>query len=148
MTAGRMTALRDPTGATVHLWQAREQAAPARVNDAGLHGLERARDARPRAARATSSASCSAGPSSPRSPATASIKSGGQLNGGIRPPQDGEPTHWLVYFTAASVDDAIKAIKDAGGSVIAGPMDTPVGRSPRSATPGGRLRGLPGRTDD
>ena len=49
------------------------------------------------------------------------IKNQGALNGGIRPPQDGEPTHWLVYFTVASLDETIGRIRGAGGSVIAGP---------------------------
>jgi predicted enzyme related to lactoylglutathione lyase len=45
----------------------------------------------------------------------------------MRPLQDGEPTHWLVYFTVASCDETIKSVTDGGGSLIAGPLETPVG---------------------
>ena len=48
MTAGRMTALRDPTGATVHLWQAARAGRRRPRQRRRLHGLERARHARPR----------------------------------------------------------------------------------------------------
>src|SRR5918992_246924 len=56
------------------------------------------------------------------------IKLGDAINGGMRPLQDGEPTHWLVYFTVASCDEAVAAVQEGGGSLIAGPMETAVGR--------------------
>src|ERR1051325_2706692 len=40
MQSGRMTALKDPTGATVHLWQPRSQAGAGRVNDTGCIVLD------------------------------------------------------------------------------------------------------------
>jgi predicted enzyme related to lactoylglutathione lyase len=77
------------------------------------------------------------------------IRNQGALNGGIRPPQDGEPTHWLVYFTAESLDDTIEKIKDAGGSVITGPLATPVGRVAAVSDPQGAAFALfEGPTDD
>jgi uncharacterized protein len=77
------------------------------------------------------------------------IKNKGALNGGIRPPQDGEPTHWLVYFTAAALDDSLANVREAGGSVIAGPMATPVGRVAAVRDPQGAAFALfEGQTDE
>jgi predicted enzyme related to lactoylglutathione lyase len=127
MQSGRMTALKDPTGATVHLWQPRDQAGAGRVNDAGCMVWNEL--ATPDPARARDFFAELLGWSvEPEESGYGVIKNNGALNGGIRPPQDGEPTHWLVYFTTAELDDAIKNVRDAGGSVIAGPFDTPVGR--------------------
>ena len=55
----------------------------------------------------------------------------------MRPLQDGEPAHWLVYFTVASCDEAVTAVREAGGSVIVEPMATPVGRVAAVADPQG-----------
>jgi uncharacterized protein len=127
MRSGRMTALRDPTGATVHLWQPREQAGAGRVNDAGCMVWNEL--ATPDPARARDFFSELLGWTiEPEESGYGVIKNRGALNGGIRPPQAGEPTHWLVYFTVASLDDAVAKIRDGGGSVIAGPTETPVGR--------------------
>jgi len=127
MQSGRMTALKDPTGATVHLWQPRSQAGADRVNDTGCMVWNEL--ATPDPARARDFFTQLLGwELEPEESGYGIIKNKGGLNGGIRPPQDGEPTHWLVYFTAENVDDTIKKIRETGGSVIAGPMDTPVGR--------------------
>jgi len=127
MQSGRMTALKDPTGATVNLWQPREQIGAGRVNDTGCMVWNEL--ATPDPARARDFFTQLLGwELEPEESGYGIIKNKGGLNGGIRPPQDGEPTHWLVYFTAENVDDTIKKIRETGGSVIAGPMDTPVGR--------------------
>jgi len=127
MQSGRMTALKDPTGAAVHLWQPRSQAGAGRVNDTGCMVWNEL--ATPDPARARDFFTQLLGwELEPEESGYGIIKNKGGLNGGIRPPQDGEPTHWLVYFTAENVDDTIKKIRETGGSVIAGPMDTPVGR--------------------
>ena len=127
MQSGRMTALKDPTGAAVHLWQPRSQAGAGRVNDTGCMVWNEL--ATPDPARARDFFTQLLGwDLEPEESGYGIIKNKGGLNGGIRPPQDGEPTHWLVYFTAENVDDTIKKIRETGGSVIAGPMDTPVGR--------------------
>ena len=136
MQAGRMTALRDPTGATLHLWQAREQIGAGRVNDPGCMVWNEL--ATPDPARARDFfAELLGWTVEPEESGYGVIKAGSTLNGGIRPPQDGEPTHWLVYFTAESLDDTIKKVKDAGGSVITGPADTPVGRVAAVSDPQG-----------
>jgi uncharacterized protein len=125
--AGRTAALRDPTGATLHLWQPREQLGAGRVNDAGCMVWNEL--ASPDPARARDFFGELLGWTvEPEESGYGVIRLQGAINGGMRPLQDGEPTHWLVYFTVASLDDAIAAIRDGGGTVIAGPMSTPVGR--------------------
>jgi predicted enzyme related to lactoylglutathione lyase len=148
MQSGRMTALKDPTGATVHLWQPREQIGAGRVNDAGCMVWNEL--ATPDPARARDFFGRLLGWTvEPEESGYGVIKNNGALNGGIRPPQDGEPTHWLVYFTVASLDDTIKTIRETGGSVIAGPMTTPVGRVAAVRDPQGAAFALfEGDTDD
>jgi uncharacterized protein len=127
MQSGRMTGLRDPTGATVYLWQPREQAGAGRVNDVGCMVWNEL--ATPDPARARDFfAELLGWTIEPEESGYGVIKNRGALNGGIRPPQDGEPTHWLVYFTTAALDETLHKIRDGGGTVIAGPMETTVGR--------------------
>jgi len=148
MQSGRMTALKDPTGATVHLWQPREQAGAGCVNDAGCMVWNEL--ATPDPARARDFFGELRGWTlEPEGSGYGVIKNDGALNGGIRPPQDGEPTHWLVYFTTEKCDEAIGKIREAGGSVIAGPMDTPVGRVAAVRDPQGAAFALfEGEVDD
>ena len=127
MQAGRTAAVRDPTGATLHLWQAREQLGAGRVNDPGCMCWNEL--ASPDPARARDFFGALLGwDVEPEESGYGVIRLNGAINGGIRPPQDGEPTHWLVYFTVESCEDAIAAIREAGGTVIAGPFETAVGR--------------------
>ena len=148
MRAGRMTALKDPTGATVHLWQPREQIGAERVNDAGCMVWNEL--ATPDPARVRDFFAALLGWTvEPEESGYGVIKNKGALNGGIRPPQDGEPTHWLVYFTAAALDDSLANVREAGGSVIAGPMATPVGRVAAVRDPQGAAFALfEGQTDE
>jgi predicted enzyme related to lactoylglutathione lyase len=127
MQAGRTAALRDPTGATLHLWQPREQLGAGRVNDPGFMVWNELASPDPARAR-DFFAELLGWTVEPEESGYGVIRLNGAINGGIRPPQDGEPTHWLVYFTVASCDETVKAIREAGGSVILGPMETPVGR--------------------
>jgi uncharacterized protein len=136
MQAGRTAALRDPTGAILHLWQPREQLGAGRVNDPGFMVWNEL--ASPDPARARDFFGDLFGWTvEPEESGYGVIRRDGAVNGGMRPLQDGEPTHWLVYFTVESLDDAVAAIREAGGSVIAGPMSTGVGRVAAVSDPQG-----------
>jgi uncharacterized protein len=141
MQAGRTAALRDPTGATLHLWQPREQLGAGRVNDPGCMVWNELASPDPARAR-DFFAELLGWTVEPEESGYGVIKLNGAINGGMRPPQDGEPTHWLVYFTVASVDETVAAIREAGGTVIAGPMDTPVGRVAAVGDPQGAVFAL------
>jgi uncharacterized protein len=127
MQAGRMTALRDPTGATVHLWQPREQIGAGRVNDPGCMVWNELASPDPSRAR-DFFAELLGWTVEPEESGYGVIKHDGALNGGIRPAQDGETPGWLVYFTATSVDETATKIREAGGKVLVGPMESAVGK--------------------
>lgn len=64
-------------------------------------------------------------------------------NGGILtmgeefPPET--PAHWSVYFAIADIDADVAGLTNLGGSVVAGPMDTPSGRLAVVADPAGAI---------
>ena len=95
LDAGRVAAIRDPTGAIVSLWQPRSLIGAALVNDVGA-GVGTNSERRTSSAQRRSSASCSAGSTTPTSAATP-IKNAGGLNGGMRvqtEPERGTPPEW------------------------------------------------------
>jgi uncharacterized protein len=127
MEAGRMAVVRDPTGALVHLWQPGAQAGAGRVNEPGCMVWNEL--ASPDPERAAAFFSELLGWSAEPDPTGyAVIMSDGAVNGGIRRVQDGEQPQWLIYFRAASCDETATAVREAGGNVLAGPMDAAVGR--------------------
>jgi uncharacterized protein len=141
LQAGRMAPLRDPTGATVNLWQAGERAGAGRVNDPGCMVWNELATPDPERARAfygellgwTTEADMTG---------YAVIKRSGAVNGGIRPLQDEEPPQWLVYFQTGSCDEAVAAVREAGGTVVAEPMAATVGRIAVVADPQGAVFAL------
>ncbi|GAA1241046.1 VOC family protein [Kitasatospora nipponensis] len=50
---------------------------------------------------------------------------------------EGTPPHWATYFAVDDVDSTVDAAVRAGASVLAPPMDTPVGRMSGLADPQG-----------
>jgi predicted enzyme related to lactoylglutathione lyase len=124
---GRMAVIRDPVGATVHLWQAGGQFGAGRVNDPGCMVWNELASPDPERAGAFYG-ELFGWTAEPDQTGYATVRQGDAINGGIRPAQDGEPPHWLVYFSVAKADDAAKAVRDAGGRVLAGPLDVAVGR--------------------
>jgi uncharacterized protein len=139
--AGRVAAVADPTGAAVDLWQPRELAGAARVNDVGCMCWNELASPDPGRAREFYGALLG-WEVEPEDSGYGVIRRDGAVNGGIRPQQDGEPAHWLVYFTVESCDDAIVAVRAGGGSVIAGPMDTATGRVAAVRDPQGAAFGV------
>ena len=49
----------------------------------------------------------------------------------------GEQAAWIVDFWVADVDEAVRAAEANGGSVLAGPLDLPIGRTAVLADPAG-----------
>ena len=52
---------------------------------------------------------------------------GNTVGGTMPPPMEEVPTHWHVYFGAEDTADVVARAQSLGGSVLNGPMDTPVG---------------------
>jgi uncharacterized protein len=127
MDAGRMAVVRDPTGALVHLWQAGGQIGAGRVNEPGCMVWNELASPDPERAQAFFS-ELLGWTAEPDPTGYAVIMSDGAVNGGIRRVQDGEQPQWLIYFRAASCDETAASVREAGGNVLAGPMDAAVGR--------------------
>jgi uncharacterized protein len=136
MDAGRMAVVRDPTGALVHLWQPRAQIGAGRVNDPGCMVWNELASPDPERAGAFF-AELLGWTAEPDETGYAVIEQNGARNGGIRRVQEGEPPNWLIYFTAESCEEAAAAVREAGGHVLAGPMDVAVGRIAVVADPQG-----------
>jgi len=74
---------------------------------------------------------------------------------GVLPYRSGLPVDWITYFAADSADDVAQRIRDHGGTVAVGPLDSELaGRLAVAADPQGavfgiwqarELRGWPGR---
>jgi predicted enzyme related to lactoylglutathione lyase len=52
----------------------------------------------------------------------------GQMNGGIRPAQETEPTYWLVYFGADDIDTRMARAGELGGTTLVPTMDIGMGK--------------------
>ncbi|MGH3812496.1 MAG: VOC family protein [Pseudonocardiaceae bacterium] len=57
--------------------------------------------------------------------------------GGMMGAPQGAPPHWLAYFLVADADAAATSASAAGGTILAGPFDTPYGRMAGIADPHG-----------
>jgi uncharacterized protein len=134
---GRMAIIADPTGAFLGAWQAGDMPGAARVNDPGCLTMNELNTDDMDAASAfyqglfgwrIEEIDTGGGPRywSVRHEGAA----GDGLNGGGRllaPEQEGVPPHWIPYFTVASIDDPVATAADAGGTVLAGPIQLPTG---------------------
>ena len=136
--AGRLTVVRDPAGATIHAWQPKGEIGAGRVNDPGCMvwnelatgDLERARTFYTALFGWTTEREEGSG--------YELIKIDGALNGGLRELHEGEAPHWLVYFTVTGTcDEAADSVREAGGRVLTGPVETGVGRVAIAADPQG-----------
>ncbi len=71
------------------------------------------------------------------------FKSGDQDAGGMMAaPAPGIPSHWLDYITVDDVDATVKTATAAGATVIAEPVDIPVGRFAVLSDPAGAAFGV------
>ncbi len=56
------------------------------------------------------------------------IQNAGHSNGGMRAPQQNEPTYWLVYFGTDDIDASLAKSTELGGNTLMGPMDIGMGK--------------------
>jgi predicted enzyme related to lactoylglutathione lyase len=120
LDAGRVAAIRDPTGAIVSLWQPRARIGATLVNDTGALSwnelattdIERAK---------LFFAELLGWEYETDDGGYVWIKNAGSLNGGMREQTDQErrlaPT-WLPYFTVESADEASRQAAQLGGRVL------------------------------
>jgi predicted enzyme related to lactoylglutathione lyase len=69
----------------------------------------------------------------------------GQVGGMMKAPPQAPTPAWVYYFRAGDIDAAAKRVKDAGGTVVSGPMEVPGGDWVLQALdPGGAMFALLG----
>ena len=142
MDAGRMSFVMDPSGAPVALWQAGQHIGATLVNEPGtVNWNEDFISSDPGVTRfysdvlgmSTSTMDMGIGPYT-------MFEVGGQPVGGtIAPQTPGTPNHWHVYFGTDDADATAAKATEQGGSVLAPPFDTPVGRMAVLSDPQGAV---------
>jgi uncharacterized protein len=141
MDAGRMTALQDPTGARVNLWQAKDHIGTELANEPGTPNwnelvtpdVERALAFYAEVVGIGSQASEAAGDYT-----TITNVAGDVVGGATKPMMDGMPPHWNVYFAVADADATAAQVAALGGTTVAPNFDVEgVGRMGFYADPQG-----------
>jgi predicted enzyme related to lactoylglutathione lyase len=136
LDVGRMTAVKDPTGSGVAVWQAGTYAGAQRVNEPGfLTWNELATNDTATAISfyeglfgwTTQAMDMGGGPE------YNVIRVGERSNGGIRSlsPQEeqaGMAPYWFPYFAVESLDATLQRCDEFGGEKLFGPMEFPAGR--------------------
>jgi predicted enzyme related to lactoylglutathione lyase len=136
LDVGRMTAVKDPTGSGVAVWQAGSYAGAERVNEPGFLTWNELATNDTAAAIAFyeglfgwSTQPMGTG----EGPEYDVVRVGERGNGGIRPlsPQEeqaGMSPYWFPYFAVASLDATFAQCDEAGGATLFGPIEFPAGR--------------------
>lgn len=129
--SGRMAVLADPQGAVFLLWEPAGFAGAELVNTPGSFTWNDLQTSDPESASGfyrdlfgwEIAATEGAGGQ------YFTISNEGRMNGGLmRSPQEGVPPYWMTYFGVDRADGAIARAQEAGGGLLAGPMDLPAGR--------------------
>lgn len=134
MTAGRMSVLKDPTGAVFALWQARQHIGSVLVNEPSAPTWNELATRDTKAARAFYTSLFGWGAEEqPMGPMKYTVfKNGDRPAGGMydMPKEWAEvPPHWMVYFAVDDCDGTAEKVMGLGGRVTAPPADIPnVGR--------------------
>jgi uncharacterized protein len=150
LDAGRVAAIRDPTGAIVSLWQPRSRIGATLVNDTGAlcwnelttTDVERAK---------SFFGELLGWEYETDDSGYVSFKNAGRLNGGMRKLAEHErriTRAWLPYFTVESVDVAAHRVAPLGGRRLAPTTEGRLGRWALIADPQGAAFGVfEGETD-
>lgn len=134
MDAGRMSFVADPTGAAVAFWQAKEHIGATIANEPGTVIWNECFTDDVEAAATfydtvlgTNHVSADMGGPDPYTVLNVGENTvGGYLHKDVE--AHGEmPNVWIVYFASADIADTVDRINAAGGKVLNGPFDTPVG---------------------
>lgn len=144
--AGRYAGLLDPTGAIVHVWEAKDQIGAHRINDPGYLSWTEliANDINAAETFYTKLFGWSA--KRHRFGEYVEFLREGELAAGMLPTPPGrgaEGSHWLPYFAVSNVDDAVQVARRHFGKLLGRPMDIPmVGRSAVLRDPQGATFGI------
>lgn len=133
MEFGRMTALQDPTGARVSLWQAKSHIGTGLANEPGTpiwNELVTPDIERALAFYAEVIGLGSQEMEMPDGSYTVITNTAGEVVGGAMPPMmEGLPPHWNLYFNVTDTEATAARIAELGGTTLAPNFDVPgVGR--------------------
>jgi predicted enzyme related to lactoylglutathione lyase len=120
LDAGRVAAIRDPTGAIVSLWQPRARIGATLVNDVGALCWNELATTDVKRAKSFFAALLGWDYETDGS-AYVSIINAGNRNGGMREQTErerGTPPSWLPYFTVASAGEAARQAEQLGGRTL------------------------------
>jgi uncharacterized protein len=148
LDVGRMAAVRDPDGAAFAVWEPRSHIGATRVNDPGCFCWNHLFTSDVDRAAAFYSSLFEWRFSDEEN---YTIKIGERTNGGIAPLPAGldAPPHWTVWFTVASLDEALGTVERGGGSVRGPRRDVSVGQFAVAEDPQGATFFLfEGQVDD
>lgn len=138
--AGRMSVVIDPAGAMITLWQAKNHIGSYLVNEHGSFTWTELMTPDPAAVAPfygelfgwKAEAQDMGGMQY-----TMWMLDGEGIAGAMKPPMDGIPPHWGVYFAVDDADATVDQAKKAGATVMMEPMDGPPGRMAALADPQG-----------
>jgi len=144
---GRMSAIQDPTGARVGLWQAGTTIGTQRANQPGTPVWnEVVTPDIPRAAQFYADVLGMGSEAMPMGDDTyTALKNaeGRMIGGAMNPPKPDLPPHWNVYFNVEDVDATVAKAQELGGQVVAPAFDVAgVGRMAVLADPQGAMFNL------
>ena len=130
MTNGRMSVLRDPTGAVFSLWQGKDTIGVTILDEPGALGWSELLTTDTDKARAFYSAlfnwKVAEMTSGPMPYTIFKRPDGTQAAGMMAAPADMQmPPNWLSYIQVESVDNAVAKAKELGGQVFVAPQDVP-----------------------
>jgi uncharacterized protein len=150
LDAGRVVAIRDPTGAIVSLWQPGSRIGATLVNDMGALCWNELVTTDVERAKSFFGELLGWEYETDESGYTM-IRNAGSLNGGIREQTDQErgiEPNWLPYFTVESAEDAAHNAEQAGGRMLVPTTDISLGRIAVIADPqGAAFAVFEGKTD-
>lgn len=131
MSAGRMSAIQDSTGAHINLWQKKDYFGAELVNEPNTWCWSELDTRDTESAKKFYSALFDYEYEDMPEAKYVLIKNNGKMNAGmmdvtdVAPPE--VPSHWLVYFAVDDCEKSMEIAKEAGGEVIMGPMEVDVG---------------------
>jgi predicted enzyme related to lactoylglutathione lyase len=152
---GKMALFTDPTGAVCGIWEPGSFVGAELVNEDGSFGWNELGTRDVAAAREFYGAVFGWTVEEQEMPGMGTYhvwKDGEHSRGGMMDitgmAPDEAPANWLVYFTVPDADAAAETTKAAGGQVVNGPVDIPVGRLAVLADPQGAFFAVMAPTDE
>lgn len=139
LDAGRVAAIRDPTGAIVSLWQPRSQTGATLVNDVGAWCWNELATADVERAKSFFGELLGWGYETDDR-GYLWIRNAGRLNGGLRQQTERErgfPPNWLPYFAVTNADEAARQAARLGGRTLLSTAQVRIGRFAVIADPQG-----------